>query len=254
MMMQRWIGRVALVTGAASGIGKATSMELVKHGMKVVGCDYNQEGLDSVKAELEKDVKGSFHPVQCDLRDESQIMKMFADIKENLGGVDVCANVAGIGYPAPLLSGETSQWTPMWQINVMAYLICARESVKSMEERGIDDGHIILMGSIRGQKVRPCNMDMNFYNACKFAVRAINDGIRNELHKKGSKIRTTLIGPGKVDTNFTIAMYPPTGKPPVNEKKLDGLDIANAIVYALSQPPHVQVHDMTILATDEPSW
>ncbi|XP_077950183.1 dehydrogenase/reductase SDR family member 11-like isoform X2 [Gasterosteus aculeatus] len=144
--MDRWggqSGRVALVTGASVGIGASAAEELVRSGMTVVGCARDVE-----KMQLAVELQAAGHsgvqvPFQCDLNSEEEILSMFAAIKEQHRGVDVCINNAGLAHPESLLNGKTSGWKKMLDVNVLALCICTREVYQSMKERNVDDGHII---------------------------------------------------------------------------------------------------------------
>ena len=261
--MDKWKGRVALVTGAASGIGKATTLRLLDLGMTVAACDKDEVALKSIKTQLEAQnasMACRLHVFHCDVSRESDIYGMFGKITDSalLQGVDVCVNSAGVSHQASLLDGEVSQFREMFDVNLMGYLICARESIRSMNTKGVDDGHVLFMGSTKGHRVRtgkPEHSDYNFYNATKFAIRALVEGLRNELRMRGSHIRVTLLSPGLVRTDLTYRMYPDA------HERVDALyndvtpleadDVADAVVYALSCPSHVQVHDMLLLATEQ---
>ena len=104
--MERWVGKLALVTGTSFGIGRVIAEVLVKHGVNVVGCARNIEVLKEFASKLENE-KGKFHPVSCDLRKEEDIMSMFKFIKEKLGTLHICINNAGLAHDASLLEGNT---------------------------------------------------------------------------------------------------------------------------------------------------
>ncbi|XP_060552493.1 dehydrogenase/reductase SDR family member 11-like isoform X2 [Ruditapes philippinarum] len=253
--MERWVGRVALVTGASSGIGKAIAQSLVCHGMKVVGCARNVEAVEELSEKLKAE-KGSLIPIVCDVSKEEQVLSMFEKIKSEFGGTDVCINNAGLSQAAPLLSGKTEQWKNMLDVNVLGLCMCTREAVKSMRERGVDDGHVIQINSGVGHKQYASNPDGHFYSATKFAVTALVDGLRNELSLSKTHIRVTSISPGLTETNFAHRMY--VHDPQVAVKKysafesLKPVDIADGVIYALSAPKHVQVHEVKINPTEQP--
>ncbi|XP_064022395.1 dehydrogenase/reductase SDR family member 11 isoform X2 [Pogoniulus pusillus] len=147
--MERWTGRVALVTGASVGIGAAVARALVQHGMKVVGCARSVDKIEKLAAECQSaGYPGTLIPYKCDLSNEEEILSMFSAIKTLHQGVDVCINNAGLARPEPLLSGKTEGWRTMIDVNVMAVSICTREAYQSMKERNIDDGHIININSV----------------------------------------------------------------------------------------------------------
>ncbi|KFM74135.1 Dehydrogenase/reductase SDR family member 11, partial [Stegodyphus mimosarum] len=149
--MERWRGRVALVTGASAGIGAGICRELVKQGMVVVGCARNVEKIKAITEEEEvKTASGRLIAIKCDLTKESEILSMFQEIRQKFGHVDVCINNAGMSHDAPLLTGDTNQWREILEVNVLALCICSRESIKLMKEKEIDDGQIIHISSIGG--------------------------------------------------------------------------------------------------------
>ncbi|KAI8503780.1 Dehydrogenase/reductase SDR member 11 [Branchiostoma belcheri] len=144
--MDRWRGRVALVTGASVGIGNATARALVQHGMKVVGCARDVDKIRETAAELQQTgAAGRLHPVQCDLTVEAEIRAMFDDIQSQHGGVDVCINNAGLAIEAPLLSGSFEDFRTMTDVNILAPTLCTQLAVQQMRKRGVDDGHIITL-------------------------------------------------------------------------------------------------------------
>ncbi|KAL3876978.1 hypothetical protein ACJMK2_034748 [Sinanodonta woodiana] len=203
--MDRWVGRVALVTGASAGIGEATVRKLAQLGMKVIGCARRTEKIEALKNEL-KGTPGSIVAIQCDLSKEDEILAMFEKIRTEFGGVDVCVNNAGLGHPAPLLSGDTTLWRHMLDVNVLGLMICCREAYKSMQERKVDDGHIFLLNSMSGHRMIS-DGNSHVYSATKYAVTAITEGLRNELRAVKSHIRVTAVSPGFVDTEFILRMY-----------------------------------------------
>ncbi|XP_074642228.1 dehydrogenase/reductase SDR family member 11-like [Tubulanus polymorphus] len=248
--MERWNGRVALVTGASMGIGEAICRSLVKCGLKVVGCARSFDKLQKLEDEL-KDESGSFHPVKCDLRDEDEILKMFRWIKDHFKGVDICVNNAGMALNSPLGSGDTEAWRCMLDLNVLALSICSREAVQSMKSRGVNDGHIVNINSMSGHRVIS-SPAFHFYSATKYAVTGLTAGLRNELRLMNSRIRITSISPGKVDTNFFSNVYP--NKPKTESKgmlELESKDISDAVIYILSAPPHVEVNDIHMRPVDQ---
>ncbi|XP_050723083.1 dehydrogenase/reductase SDR family member 11-like [Eriocheir sinensis] len=140
--MERWSGRVALVTGASMGIGASVARRLVAEGMKVVGAARSIDKLLAMADEL-KGQRGALIPIKCDLTKDEEVLAMFAKIKKDLGGVDVCINNAGFAHNKSLLEGSPKEWREMMDLNVVALCLCTRESIASMRERGVDDGHII---------------------------------------------------------------------------------------------------------------
>ncbi|XP_026138449.1 dehydrogenase/reductase SDR family member 11-like isoform X2 [Carassius auratus] len=244
--MDRWKGRVALVTGASVGIGAAIAKSLVQHGMKVVGCARNVEQIQKSAADcVSSGFSGTLIPYKCDLSVEDDVLSMFSWIKVQHQGIDVCINNAGLALPEPLLSGKTSGWRTIMDVNVIALSVCTREAYQSMKERKIDDGHIININSA----------DAHFYTASKYAVTALTEGLRQELREAKTNIRATCICPGIVKTEFAYRLFSENPEKAAatykSEKCLQAVDIANAVVYVLSAPPHVQIGDIEITPVDQ---
>ncbi|EMP37710.1 Dehydrogenase/reductase SDR family member 11 [Chelonia mydas] len=186
---------------------------------------------------------GILIPYKCDLSNEEEILSMFSAIKTLHQGVDVCINNAGLARPEPLLSGKTEGWRMMIDVNVMAVSICTREVYRSMKERNIDDGHIININSMNGHSVVPQSV-VHFYSATKYAVTALTEGLRQELREAKTHIRATCISPGLVETGFAFKLHDndPERAAATYEsiRCLKAEDMANAVIYVLSAPPHVQ--------------
>ncbi|KAF3692602.1 Dehydrogenase/reductase SDR family member 11 17-beta-hydroxysteroid dehydrogenase [Channa argus] len=283
--MDRWRGRVALVTGASVGIGAAIVKELVRFGMRVVGCARDIEKLQILAAECQTaGYSGVFMPFKCDLNNEEEILSMFSAIKEQHKGVDVCINNAGLALPEPLLSGKTSGWKNLLnrhrfkesfctalgsavppnfylpldvlQVNVLALSICTREAYQSMKERNVDDGHIVNINSVCGHQVLHLT-DMHFYTATKFAVTALTESLRQELRDANTNIRATSISPGMVETEFAWRLHRDNPAKAVAKysqfKPLEAVDVANAVIYVLSAPPNVQIEDIQVQAVGQVS-
>ncbi|XP_034404480.1 dehydrogenase/reductase SDR family member 11-like [Cyclopterus lumpus] len=253
--MDRWRGRVALVTGASVGIGAAIAEELVRCGMKVVGCARDVKKIQNLAAECQRaGHSGVLVPFKCDLNHEEEILSMFAAIKEQHNGVDVCINNAGLAHPESLLNGETSGWKNMLDVNVLALCICTREAYQSMKERNVDDGHIININSMGGHRV-VSNADAHFYISTKYAVTALTEGLRQELREANTHIRATCISPGIVETEFFLRLYNDNADKAADlfskSKPLEAIDIANSVTYVLSAPPHVQIGDIQMRSVEQ---
>lgn len=251
--MERWCGRVALVTGASAGIGASICKSLVAAGMKVVGAARNVDRIQTMAQELAKE-PGTLIPVKCDLTKDAEILSMFERIKNDFGGVDVCINNAGMSWNHSLLEGTPKEWREMLDLNVVALCLCTKEAVASMRERGVDDGHIFHINSLSGHRVAGRN-STHFYTATKFAVTALVEGLRQELVAAKTHIRVTSISPGLVETEFAYRMNkdnPSLAKDLYSSIKcLEGEDVAASVVYALSTPQHVQIHDIMMRPTEQ---
>ncbi|XP_067003643.2 farnesol dehydrogenase isoform X2 [Anabrus simplex] len=247
--MERWSGRVALVTGASSGIGAATASSLVKSGMQVVGLARRDDKVKELAASL-KGAPGKLHAVKGDVSKEDDVLRTFAWIKENLGGVDVLINNAGVINEGNLHDGELGDWRNMLDVNVLGLSLCTREAVKDMRSRGVNDGHIIHINSVAGHIVsnRPGFL---MYSASKHAVTALAEGIRKELVRLGTRIRVTSISPGLVKSEIFERdnMKDSTSDKMYAENYMEAQDIADAVVYVLGTPERVQIQELIIKPT-----
>ena len=190
--------------------------------------------------------------MQVDLRDEAQILGMFHEIESRFGGVQVLVNNAGLGHAAPLMSGDTALWREMLEVNVLALCVCTREALAQMRARGAE-GHVVHISSMAAHRV-PSGSGV--YSASKYAVRSLTEGLRQELREAGLPIRVTAISPGFVETEFAVRFHkrPDAARDTYGRYQVlqDG-DVAEAVVYVLSQPPHVQVHDILMRPTEQSS-
>ncbi|XP_064606930.1 dehydrogenase/reductase SDR family member 11-like [Liolophura sinensis] len=246
--MERWRGRVALVTGASKGIGSQITRVLASHGLKVVACARSEDKLQELAEELQSSM-GDVFPIRCDLRSEVDILKMFAAIEERWGGVDVCVNNAGLALNASIIDGDSEDWRTMIDVNVMAVCYCTRESVRSMRRRQVDDGQVININSLSGHRVGKAH----FYSATKFALTSLTEGTRWELRGIDSHIRVTSISPGLVKTNFASVLMGEAGAAETYNTRqyLEAKDIADMVVTVLSTPKHVQIHDILVRPTEQ---
>ncbi|XP_078490442.1 dehydrogenase/reductase SDR family member 11-like [Ciona intestinalis] len=249
--MDRWIGKVAVITGASAGIGKAIAKKLVSHGMKVVGCARNEEKLKQIASEVNGKGQGEMFPFKCDVKEISQIQEMFKFVKEEFGAMHVMINNVGIAFDIPLISTKPEEMKATLDVNVLATTVCMREAVQIMQGSGVDDGHVVNMCSLAGHKTGYIAM----YTGTKYAVRAITDCMRMELRQAKSHIRVTSVSPGYVETSFAPTMYanePGRAAALYNSLKcLQPNDIADGIIYALSAPPHVDVNEIILRPVEQ---
>merc|ERR1712223_1367646 len=148
--MDRWKNRVAVVTGASSGIGATICKLLSQNGMKVVGCARRFEKMEEMKDGLL-----NFYPYKCDMRNEDEIREMFIWIENHpdLGKIDVCIPNAGLNQDSKLMDGTMEQWKTMLDVNVLSLQLCTQLAVKSMLKNNINDGQIIMMSSQFGHQI-----------------------------------------------------------------------------------------------------
>lgn len=254
--MDQWRGKCAVVTGASSGIGYEVARQLAELGMNVVGCSRTITKIEELSSELQrKPTSGRLLAVKCDGRVEEDVAAVFEAARASFGGVGVCINNAGLSHNAPLLSGATAEWKDMLEVNILGVCVCSREFFKQLEERKVDNGHLILINSTAGHYVLPFT-SIHFYIATKFALTAITEGLRQELRDKKSNVKVTAISPGLVRTEFFARMAKVDHDDMEQAKKdlgetLESEDVASAVVYALSTPSRMQIHDILIRHNQE---
>ncbi|MCA9525896.1 MAG: SDR family NAD(P)-dependent oxidoreductase, partial [Myxococcales bacterium] len=169
-------------------------------------------------------------------------------------GVDVLVNNAGLGRDEPLLDGDPAAWREMLDVNVLALCLFTQAAIASMRARG-DVGHVVHIGSMAGHRM-PAGTSGAFYAATKHAVRALTEGLRRELHAAGSGVRVTAISPGYVETGFAAVF---TGQPDAGGVVygqylcVQPAEIADLVVFAVTRPPHVQIHDLLVRPLGQPA-
>lgn len=245
--MEQWKGKVAVVTGASSGIGASIAKEIALQGVIVVGLARRLDRLNELKKEILA-IKSDavFHSVKCDLVQESEIKTAFEYIEKTLGGVDILINNAGVHKDMMTLDGDLDALKQVIDINLVGVISCTKKAFKSMSDRDVP-GYIITISSVAGHSVvsLPGYPPLtNVYSSTKFGVRALNTALRHELnHLKKNNIRISLISPGLVKSEMTEDY---TGLAILEEK-----DISDAVLYLLGTNPRVQVEDVIIRPTGE---
>ena len=243
--MEKWRGKVALVTGASSGIGRAAALALAGHGMRVAVTARRLDRLDELEREL-VDIGAEVLTLAADFTDATAVLDVFERVRSNWGGVDVLINNAGLGHRSAIADGDTAEWRAELDVNVFAASLCMREAVRDMESRG--GGQIINLSSIAGQRV-PLGKDLTMYSATKHALQAVSTGLWGELAAKGSAIKIGMISPGSVETEWHAMAFKSEAQARAlydSGKPLSASDIVEAMRYMLSAPAHVQINEVTL--------
>uniref|UniRef100_T1I1E2 Dehydrogenase n=2 Tax=Rhodnius prolixus TaxID=13249 RepID=T1I1E2_RHOPR len=236
--MERWEGKVALVTGASAGIGAQIVKDLVKYGMKVVGVARRLEKLKELEKEL-KDCKGLLKGIKCDITSENEIKNVFAWIEQNWGEVNVLVNNAAALTLQPLAECDTQAIKAMFDTNVIGLSIFARECINSMKSHS-NECHIININSYVGHLIFGVR-GMAPYCATKNAVTVLTESLRRELGVNNQSIKVTSLSPGLVDTEMT-GMVIPNGQPQLKPK-----DVSETLIYCLSTPPGINITELTVM-------
>uniref|UniRef100_T1GL96 Uncharacterized protein n=1 Tax=Megaselia scalaris TaxID=36166 RepID=T1GL96_MEGSC len=241
--MERWNNKVALITGASSGIGATCAIDLVNRGMIVVAVARRKEKLEDLKNKVADDLKSRIIPIKCDVTVESEVVNCFNWVLENIGVVSVLVNSAGIAYAVDLVGKyTTNQLKTMVDVGIIGTALCVRETFKQMKEHSID-GHVILMNSTVGHNVPPFPLcSMNIYPSVKYATTAMAETYRREFSNAGTNIKVTSLCPGEVNSGI----WPPELRDLVDITMLHPEDISNAILYCLSTPPNVVISELFI--------
>ncbi|XP_066143027.1 farnesol dehydrogenase-like [Euwallacea fornicatus] len=243
LSLKRFEGKVAIVSGASSGIGAAIVEQLVRRGLVVAGLGRRIDKIELLSKQLSKE-KGKLYPFRCDMTKEDDIVATIKQVAFKLGPIHILVNNAGLSQKASLLKGDTHAWKTVLDTNILGVSIATREAVQNMAVNNTE-GHIINMNSILGHVVLDIPALDGVYTASKFAVTALTETLRNELSREKLLIKTTSISPGLVKTDFqAVAGMPSELQLPA----LSSEDVADAVVYALSTPANINVNDINVQA------
>lgn len=241
--------KTALITGATSGIGKATAEILAKNNYKVVLCGRRQDRLTALEKELE--VYTDVHTLAFDVRDKKAVLEHIGSLPESFSEIDVLINNAGNAHGLdPIQTGDLDDWDAMIDINVKGLLYVSKAIIPQMTAR--KSGHIINIGSTAAKEVYP---NGNVYCGTKHAVDAISQGMRIDLNPFG--IRVGAIHPGMVETEFSEVRFKGDADRASNVYKgftpLQAEDIADIIHFVVSRPYHVNIADLVVMSTAQAS-
>lgn len=240
------IGKVALVTGASSGIGEATALALAAQAALVVIAARRTERLESLAQRILK-LGGQVAFAVIDVTSEEQILSLVEEIQFNLGRLDILINNAGIVDNSPIATADTDNWRRMFNTNVLGLMYATQAAVRVMKRQ--QSGHIVNISSTAGRGV---SAGIGAYCATKWSVNAFSEGLRQEVST--DNIRVTVIEPGPVATELVDGISNAEIRSSVQQwfdsmTVLQPEDIAEAIVYALTQPARVNVNEILIRPT-----
>lgn len=247
-MAKRLDGRIALVTGASSGIGEATAIALAEAGAKVAIAARRRDRLDAL-AERLAPLGAEPLVLEADLIDEHTAQQIVADTQEHFGRLDILVNNAGVMYLEPVAEADLGRWRRMLELNVLSLIASTQAALAGMRKRR--DGHIVNISSTAG---RIANPNAAGYSATKFGVVAFSEALRREVC--ADNIRVSIIEPGAVATELREHIGDAKVRDQLNAwaegmRQLQSEDVADAIVFCVSRPDHVNVNEILMRPTDQ---
>ncbi|WP_298504266.1 SDR family NAD(P)-dependent oxidoreductase [uncultured Maribacter sp.] len=243
------MNKTALITGATSGIGRATAFLFADNGIDLIICGRRNERLDKMQLALSEKVK--VHSLCFDIRDKNAVRDKINTLSGTFNKIDILINNAGNAHGLDSIeNGNIEDWDAMIDINVKGLLYISKAIIPKMITNG--SGHIINIGSTAGKEVYP---NGNVYCASKHAVDALNQGMRIDLNKYG--IRVGAVNPGLVETEFSDVRFKGDTEKAENVYKgfqpLKPKDIADIIHFTVTRPYHVNIADMVVMPTAQAS-
>jgi NADP-dependent 3-hydroxy acid dehydrogenase YdfG len=241
-------GRKALVTGASSGFGEATALTLARAGAEVAITARRADRLEAL-AKVIAGEGGKAHVIVADFLQQADVIRAVAEAEAAMGGLDILINNAGVMYLEPVADADLGRWRDMIQLNLTALITASQAAARGMTGRGAGD--IVNISSTAG---RTANPNGAAYSATKWAVVGFSESLRKEL--VSAKVRVTVIEPGVAETELRDHVAHRGAQTAVNNwagsmRQLQSQDIANAILYAVSQPPHVCINEILMRPTDQ---
>ncbi len=237
-------GRKVLITGGSSGIGEATALAMAAEGAAIAVGARRKERLDELAARIESD-GGTAVAVEADIADEDQARQLVEGAADALGGLDCLVNNAGVMLLGPLQGADPSEWRQMIEVNCLGLLYCTHYALPLIRDGG--GGDVVNVSSVAG---RVAALGSGVYNMTKWGVVGYSESLRQEGAHIG--VRVTCIEPGFVETELQGHNTNPIVVEQIDKMKdatgkvLEAVDIANAIVYAASQPKHVSVNEILV--------
>jgi NADP-dependent 3-hydroxy acid dehydrogenase YdfG len=246
--MKRLDGRIALVTGASSGIGEATAIALAQAGARVAIAARRVDRLQAL-AERLRSLGAEPLVLEADLLDEHVAQQIVRDTESHFGQLDILVNNAGVMYLEPVAEADLGRWRRMLELNVLSLIASTQAALAGMKSRR--DGHIVNIASTAG---RIANPNGAAYSATKFGVVAFSEALRREVY--ADNIRVSVIEPGVVQTELRDHIGHAATQANLNAwadgmRQLQAEDVADAIVFCVTRPSHVNVNEILMRPTDQ---
>lgn len=249
--MKKLQNKIAFITGASSGIGKATAITLAREGAKLILVARRKYRLQELAKELKNKFNSEVKTVALDVRSYKAVSSEIKKLPKAWQQIDILVNNAGLSRGLDKVQeSKILDWEEMVDTNIKGLLYCTQLILPQMVKR--NSGHVVNLGSIAGHFTYPGG---NVYSATKFFVNSFSQGLRMDL--LGTDIRVTSIDPGLVETEFSLVRY--RGDKEKSKKPYEGLDtlksedIADTILYALTRPKHVNIQELIIMPTAQAS-
>ncbi|MGZ6392424.1 MAG: SDR family NAD(P)-dependent oxidoreductase [Ktedonobacterales bacterium] len=244
-MAGKLAGKVALVTGASSGIGEATALALAAEGARVAIAARRMERLDELAKRIQEQ-GGEALALEIDVTDEAKAREMVDRTRKQWGRLDILVNNAGVMLLGPITGARVDDWQRMINLNLLGLMYATHEALPIMQKQG--SGHIVNVSSVAGRVARAGS---GGYNATKWGVNAFSEALRQELAQRKEHIRVTLIEPGMVATELASHITNEQARRGLEERArtttpLQPEDISAAILYAVTQPERVNVNEILI--------
>ena len=241
-------GHVGLVTGGNGGIGLGMAKGLAEAGAAVAIGARRRDRLDGLAARL-SDAGAEVVTLDLDVTDEASCRDAVARTRAELGGLDVLVNNAGVMLLGTIVGADPEDWRRMVDTNVMGLMYMTHAAIDGMLEQG--SGDVVNISSTAGRTARA---GVGVYNASKWAVNAFSESLRQEVTARG--VRVSLVEPGAVETELRSHITQPDAKAAAlahaeGMRSLQPEDVARAIVYVVTQPPHVAVNEVLVRPTDQ---
>jgi NADP-dependent 3-hydroxy acid dehydrogenase YdfG len=247
-MNQRLKGRVALVTGASSGISEATALALAEAGARLAIVARREDRLRDLAARLRQHGAEPLVLV-ADLLDEQEAKRVVAATEAHFGQLDILVNNAGVMYLEPIVDADLGRWRQMLELNVLSLIASSQAALAGMIRRR--DGHIVNVSSTAGRNANP---NGGGYSATKFGVVGFSEVLRREVYQHN--IRVSVIEPGLVATELRDHIGHAGVKKTINDwaeslRQLQPEDVADAIVFCVGRPAHVNINEILMRPTDQ---
>jgi NADP-dependent 3-hydroxy acid dehydrogenase YdfG len=242
--------KVAVITGASSGIGEATAEALAAEGAAVVVAARREERLEDLVGRINGN-RGNALGIACDVTDEQQAHDLIKRGRDEFGRVDILVNNAGVMQLSKIRKGLSDEWRTMFEVNVLGLLYATDAAIEMMKEQG--SGHLVNISSLASRGTRP---GLGVYSGTKMAVNGISESLRQELLE--DNIRVTMVEPGAVETELPDHITDEEAREGLGSllEQLDPLkaeDIANAVVYVVTQPERVSINEILIRPSQQPN-